>query len=300
MKETKRNAKSPVARVKHHLKSVVVPHKSNNFKPHAIRWYGLAVIIAVTTFAVGSSTHWNGGGSVLGVQATITSTSLLNDTNAERQKDNEEPLRYNEQLSTAAYMKAEDMFKQQYWAHVAPDGTTPWAWFAKVGYDYAYAGENLAKNFPTASATTAAWMASPTHKANILDMHYTDVGFAVMDGVLGGKQTTLIVALYGQPVAAVAGATTTSTPSENAAVGDENLSLMARLGVAFQSMAPAVLGSIIVLLVVAFIALVAHTYRRQLPKALRKSWRYHHGAYKAAGLMSLVIAIVALYSGGQI
>lgn len=298
MKKINRHVKLFSRIVTHHVKLVAIPHHGNQYHPHAVRWYGLAALLIVTSVAVMSSGQWPASGSVLGVQATITSAGLLNDTNAQRQKDNELPLRYNDQLSAAAYMKAQDMFKQQYWAHIAPDGTTPWAWFAKAGYDYSYAGENLAKNFTTAGATVAAWMASPTHRANILDVHYTDVGFAVMDGMLNGAQTTLIVALYGQPASAVAGLTTAhqnNIPAEN-----QHLSFVTRLGIAFQSMTPAVVGSVIVLLGGIVLAFVAHAYRRRLPLTMRKSWRYHHGLYKAVGLTSVVLVIVALYSGGQI
>ena len=300
MKNTKTRKRPILTRAKQHAKLAVVPHKANQFRPHAVRWYGIVAVLLVAGAALVSSLH-SAQGSVLGVRATITSTELLNDTNAQRADDKEKPLVYNEKLSAAAYMKAQDMFKQQYWAHTAPNGTTPWAWFAKVGYDYSYAGENLAKNFTTAGATVAAWMASPTHRANILNTHYTDVGFAVIDGVLDGKQTTLIVALYGQPASAVAGATTVSdNTTTTLAPAAEQLSLVARFGVALQSMTPAVLGSVIILLGAAVVALGAQVYRKQLPKVLQRSWRYHHGLYKAVGLTSVAVAIVTLYSGGQI
>jgi len=300
MKKTKTSKRPLLTQAKHHAKLAVVPHKANQFRPHAVRWYGIVAILVVTGLTTLVSLHLSGG-SVLGVEASMTSTSLLNDTNAQRSADKEQPLVYNEKLSAAAYMKAQDMFKQQYWAHTAPNGTTPWAWFAKVGYDYSYAGENLAKNFTTAGATVAAWMASPTHRANILNAHYTDVGFAVVDGVLDGKQTTLIVALYGQPASAVAGATTVSdTTTTTLAPATEQLSLVARFGVALQSMTPAVLGSVILLLGAAVVALGAQAYRRQLPKVLQRSWRYHHGLYKAVGLTSVAVMIITLYSGGQI
>lgn len=195
-------------------------------------------------------------------------------------------------------MKVRDMFEQQYWAHVAPNGSTPWSWFSKAGYDYAFAGENLAKNFTTTGAAMTAWMASPAHRDNILNTNYTDVGFAVMDGVLNGRNTTLVVALYAQPAESVAGATLVKDTA--AALQNPNIGFIAQFGVALQSMTPAVLGSTVLLFIVAIIALTAHTYRRQLPVAVRRSWRYHHGLYKAVGLTSMIVAVVTLYSGGQI
>ncbi len=295
MKKTKKPAKNEAIhkRVKRHAKLAVVPHAANGFRPHLVRWYGVTAMLIVAFVAFASS-HASTG-SILGVQANITSIDLLADTNAERAKVGEEPLAYNEQLSSAAFLKAQDMLNQQYWAHVAPDGTTPWQWFAKVGYNYAYAGENLAKNFTSTNTTVAAWMESVHHRENILNKNYKDVGFAVVDGVLDGKQTTLIVALYAAPTSAVAGATSTAVSAPT-----DGLGLLSRVGVAFQSMSPAVLGSVVLLLIGVFVALLAHSYRKRLPVALQRSWRYHHGAYKAVGLTAFAVVLVALYSGGQI
>jgi len=88
------------------------------------------------------------------------------------------------------------MITNNYWVHYAPDGTTPWLFIVSSGYQYKTAGENLAKGFDTSSGVVAGWMESPTHKANVLG-DYTDVGFAVTNGILMGSETTLIVAMYG-------------------------------------------------------------------------------------------------------
>ncbi len=277
---------------------VFVPHKGNQYRPHLIRRYG---ILAVLLLVIGIQAGYNVSttGSVLGSKVTVTDSALLADTNSQRSAQNLPALNINSELSQAAYLKASDMFKQQYWAHVAPDGTTPWVWFSKVDYNYAYAGENLAKNFTTADAATAAWMASPEHKANILDTNYTDVGFAVVSGTLKGESALIIVALYGQPVGqkTVAGVATStlSAPTLN------NMSIVTRLGLAVQSLTPAALGSILLLIAVAGVAFTAHLYRNKLPKAfLTQSWYRHHGIIKVAGMMSLVVVIMAFYSGGQI
>lgn len=294
-KKTKRSIHS---RVRRHLKLSFMPHASNQFRPHLVRSYGILAILGLVGVAfIASNPSLNG--SVLGVEAGVTSQQLLDNTNNERQKNSRTPLQYSEMLSAAAFMKAQDMFKQQYWAHTAPDGATPWQWFSEAGYNYAYAGENLAKNFQTASAAVTAWMGSPTHRENILNEHYSEVGFAVVDGVLDGKHAKIIVALYGRPATpAIAGVTTPQAVVPSAASGDINL--VTRFGVAVQSMTPALLGSVLLLLFAAIVALAAHTYRRQMPRTIRQSWRYHHGLYKSIGLSAIAIVIVALYSGGQI
>jgi hypothetical protein len=96
-------------------------------------------------------------------------------------------------------MKATDMFAKDYWAHVSPDGTTPWVWIRKAGYNYLYAGENLARGFDTSASVVNAWMNSPEHRANLLSSNYTDIGFAVQSGTLTGTETTLVVQEFGSP-----------------------------------------------------------------------------------------------------
>ena len=89
------------------------------------------------------------------------------------------------------------MLAKDYWAHVAPDGTQPWKFFTDAGYKYRYAGENLARDFSDASTAVEAWMASPTHRDNVLSSKYKDIGIAVVEGDLAGVDTTIIVELFG-------------------------------------------------------------------------------------------------------
>lgn len=64
------------------------------------------------------------------------------------------------------------MFTQNYWAHVAPDGTQPWSFISAVGYAYQSAGENLGRDFYTEESLVQAWLDSPTHKANLLNANF--------------------------------------------------------------------------------------------------------------------------------
>ena len=120
-------------------------------------------------------------------------------TNAERAKYNIGALSYNQKLQDAAYKKAQNMFNGNYWAHYGPGGETPWDFIISSGYSYEFAGENLAKNFLSSQNVTDAWMNSETHKENILRKDFTEIGFAVVNGVLNGEQTTLVVQMFGKP-----------------------------------------------------------------------------------------------------
>ena len=136
---------------------------------------------------------------VLGFASNINVGDIVAQSNAQRQSNGLTPLTFNETLADSARRKAAHMFANNYWAHNAPDGTTPWNFFQQVDYAYLYAGENLARDFNDSSAVTQAWMASPTHRDNIMSGRYTEIGVAVVNGVLEGQETTLVVQHFGHP-----------------------------------------------------------------------------------------------------
>ena len=277
-------------------KLLFVPHHANNYKPHIIRNYSIVLLLATI---IGAQFGYNAikTGDVLGRQTDITINSLFEQTNKTRVQNGQKPLTLNDKLDQAAFLKVTDMFNNQYWAHDSPDGTAPWKWFGDVGYNYDSAGENLAKNFSTTSATMEAWMNSSGHRDNILNVAYSEVGFATMDGMLNGKPTSLVVALYGTPASsAVAGART----PVNSAVSSGNIGILAQMGVAIRSMSPVLLVGLGIVILVMFVALISHGHRHKLPKSIRKSWRRHSGLYKGVGLAAIALVLIFISSGGQI
>jgi hypothetical protein len=139
--------------------------------------------------------------SVLGSTSDFSTTTLLNSTNAERLKQNEPALTVDARLSAAAQAKAEDMVRNNYWSHDAPDGRTPWTFISAAGYQYRAAGENLAYGFGNGADSVAGWMGSPEHRANILNAAYQNVGFGIASSpdYMGKGPETVVVAEYGQP-----------------------------------------------------------------------------------------------------
>lgn len=142
--------------------------------------------------------------SVLGTFSDISGQQLLLLTNEKRQENGQPPLTISNELSQAAANKASDMFSKDYWAHIAPDGTTPWVFIKSSGYNYVYAGENLARGYYSASDVISAWMASTEHKENMLSGHYQNVGFSATTGKLNGEDTVLVVEMLGSTNLAVA------------------------------------------------------------------------------------------------
>ena len=284
-------------RAKRHAKLAFVPHKANQYRPHLVRRWGLLSVLALVFF-MQATYNFTTEGSVLGDSSDLTATQLITTTNETRAKAGLNLLAPSEELEDAARAKALDMFDRQYWAHNAPDGTEPWVFLDRAGYSYAAAGENLARNFSSSQATVAAWMASPEHRANLLEEDYEDIGLAVAYGQMEGRQTTIVVAMYGEPSATSLGARVVSPASTVASAS--SLSPVTRLGVALQGLSPAVVGSLILMLVAALVALVAHAYRDKLPKGLRRSWYRHHGLIKSGGLASLAVVMVIIYGGGSL
>ena len=124
----------------------------------------------------------------------------MRQTNAEREKLGLTPLVANSKLTQAALAKGQDMLAQHYWAHVSPTGTQPWTFMKNSGYVYQLAGENLARDFANTPDMVRAWMNSPTHRANIVNGRYREIGVAVLEGELEGQETTLVVQMFGTPL----------------------------------------------------------------------------------------------------
>ena len=185
------------------LAHLFTPKHTNNHRARLLHPEGFVVLIAIAfmfqaLFKQFQSTSF---GRVLGYASSITVSQVLDLTNKARTAQGENALSLNEQLNQAALAKAVDMFNEQYWAHNSPSGKTPWVFVRGVGYKYSAAGENLARDFGDAPSMVNAWMASPSHKANILQDKYKDIGIAVVDGKLNGIETTLVVQLFGKPTA---------------------------------------------------------------------------------------------------
>jgi len=179
----------------HHL---FIPHHRNNHRAKLLHNSSLLLLILFISFFTAVSFYLKTSyPQVLGISYSISSQDLLTLVNKEREARSLSSLKMNDQLSAAAAGKADHMFANNYWAHFAPDGTSPWYFIKSAGYSYVYAGENLAKGFTSSTDAVEAWMNSPTHKANILSPQYEDMGFAIKEGTLQGEDTVLIVQMFG-------------------------------------------------------------------------------------------------------
>lgn len=132
---------------------------------------------------------------------TFNNEDVIRLVNASRAEAGLSSLKENDLLSASAKAKAEDMAVKGYFSHTSPDGKTPWDFIRGTGYKYTAAGENLALDYVTAEDAEKALMASPTHRANILNKLYTEIGVSVVSGEYEGRSAVYLVQHFGKPVA---------------------------------------------------------------------------------------------------
>ncbi len=175
-----------------------MPHETNNHKPKVLHHssfvsYILLAVAVQLVFQILLVTK----PQVLGLATDITADRILTLVNNQRIQNGLSPVKMDPLLSAGAALKANDMFAKNYWAHFAPDGTSPWDFLNQANYHYLYAGENLARDFATSDQVVTAWMNSETHRKNILNGKYQEMGLAVVNGKLGSDETTLVVEFFG-------------------------------------------------------------------------------------------------------
>lgn len=179
------------------LKLIFIPCQENKYRPrfldsrflsyYLVFLFVLKIIIAPIFICFPKSAFF----------ASLVKSSVIEMTNMERGASAVSSLYENPKLDTAAYLKAKDMMEKDYFSHESPEGVSPWHWFKEAGYDYKFAGENLAIGFLDSEEVVQAWMDSPSHRANLLNPNYKEIGIAVLTGDFQGKETTIVVQLFG-------------------------------------------------------------------------------------------------------
>jgi uncharacterized protein YkwD len=192
-----------------------VPGTHNAYRPRILHrpWlmFFLAVTLATEGFLVSNLVARQSDQQFL---AAVVPAEIIALTNTEREQNTVGNVKEDALLDQAAQAKAEDMAKAGYFSHVGPDGKTPWQWISASGYQYQYAGENLAVRFIDSKDVINAWMESPTHRANIVKPVYSQIGVGVAIGMYQGQPASYVVQYFGTPkssVAAVAVAPVTPT-----------------------------------------------------------------------------------------
>ena len=93
-----------------------------------------------------------------------------------RQQNGLKPLTENWELSRVARYKSQDMLDNRYFSHTSPTYGSPFQMIKAFGLSYRTAGENIAKGYASPQAVVNGWMNSSGHRANILNVSYTQIG----------------------------------------------------------------------------------------------------------------------------
>jgi hypothetical protein len=184
------------------FKDYFIPHEGNSYAPHSLQkaaMFGMLFLVILSFTATNAlSLLWISSQWMVG---TVLPAVIVSLTNEERGNNSLGTLKHNSVLDAAATLKAQDMAKNSYFAHYSPTGVSPWHWFGEAKYNFVHAGENLAIHFSDSDAVMDAWMQSPTHRANIVNGKYTEIGVGTAKGTYEGFPTVYVVQLFGTPAA---------------------------------------------------------------------------------------------------
>lgn len=183
----------------YNLKIFLIPCVENNYRPSILngRFFSyLALFLILAKFATLfylvylPQTHFF---------SDIATSVLVKMANEERIHIGVNSLKINPKLNQAAFMKANDMIENNYFSHWSPQGKSPWHWISLAGYQYEYAGENLAVGFFDATEVHRALINSAAHRDNILSPVYQEIGIAVIEKDFYGKNSFLVVQMFAAP-----------------------------------------------------------------------------------------------------
>lgn len=297
------------------LRHLFHPYAGNNHRPkilHPSGLFSLTLIALLLHLGLHAVIRSESLGSVLAYNSSITLEEVLLSTNSERAKQQLPALNLELHLSNAASAKAWNMFKEQYWSHISPKGVLPWKFIRESGYVYVVAGENLARDFSNTPDMMRAWMNSPTHRSNIMNPRYKDIGIAVVDGKLLGIDTTLVVQMFGSPIVTPAqiptsGAATSlpapatpesdkelpsDTPTPHSVLSKTN-EMITQTGISPLSISKAIFFTLVLLTIIVLTYDLAVSSKRNLVRITGKNLAH-------IILFSILLILILLYRGGSL
>lgn len=145
---------------------------------------------ALATAAPAAADEVPGPGAPVDPQVLL----VLERTNAARAAVGCAPLQLAGPLTTAADRHSAEMAATGTMTHTGLDGSTPRTRLAAVGVLPRRTAENVAFGYG-AAAVVDAWMASPGHRANLLDCRLGLVGIAERTGATGPYWTQVLAGL---------------------------------------------------------------------------------------------------------
>lgn len=110
------------------------------------------------------------------VEGTLDHESFALLLNGERDTAGAISVTEDSRLTVAAQAHAQDMVDNGYLSHTDLDGGRAGDRALAVGYDWNFIAENIAQGFDSNETVVDAWMNSPDHAANMIDIRAEDFG----------------------------------------------------------------------------------------------------------------------------
>lgn len=174
------------------MRRFLIPDANNNYTPLLLHRSALVIyvlVIFVFNILIGQMNFAT-------VYAAVDASTLYSLHNSNRAANGIGGLTVNSQLVTSATNKAQAMLASNCWDHYCPPGTSPWSFILNAGYEYIYAGENLGEGFTNSNTLMNAWMNSPSHRANVLNGNFTEIGIGFAHGSFQGNPNNTIVVVH--------------------------------------------------------------------------------------------------------
>jgi uncharacterized protein YkwD len=135
-------------------------------------------------------------------------SALVREINAVRADHGLRPLSTSDELAASASQHTREMGSDGYFHHESRDASPFWKriqhWYVSSGWSFWSVGENLfwSRRGLTAPIAISAWMASPTHRANLLSRTWREVGISALrfdaaPGTFGGRPVSIVTADFG-------------------------------------------------------------------------------------------------------
>jgi uncharacterized protein YkwD len=181
------------------------------FPAHRHSWLAAALLVALAAFPPRSSAE-----NTISDPA-VYAEQLFQLTNAARAANGVPPLNRDSRLDRAATLFSQYMGTAGFFGHVGPDGVTPDQRMRLQGYNWSWWGENIAWGYWSPQEVMDVWMASPVHRANILNGNFKDIGVGIAFFLDSNGVRVYMTQDFGAPLA---------TPPPPAASGKLSLSAL--------------------------------------------------------------------------
>lgn len=142
------------------------------------------MIIAVPAHAKVPAPPLPPSASATAIEPAVLMSEVVTMTNQQRLANGCDQLAVDRELTIASIRQSLYMARTGEFSHVWADGTTFVARSFAAGYRQP-SGENIAWGYRTAADVIAAWMASPSHRENILNCGAHSIGTGVAYGANG-------------------------------------------------------------------------------------------------------------------